>query len=253
MIDSRFGKPLVAAFALVLLGAAPAWAQFNLLDAAKKMLDGGAAGGANAPAAGALSTDEIVRGLRDALKVGTERVVGRLGQSDGFNADPEIHIPLPDSLARVQKALRRVGMAKLADDVELKLNRAAEAATPRAKALFWDAIANMTLDDAKRIYDGPKDAATQYFRGRMSGPLADAMRPVVDDTLAEVGAIRSYDAMMGEYQSLPFVPDVKADLTQHVLDRALDGLFLYLAREEAAIRENPAKRTTAILRRVFGS
>jgi hypothetical protein len=111
----------------------------------------------------------------------------------------------------------------------------------------------MTLDDVKRIYNGPKDAATQYFRGKMTTPLADAMRPVVDSALTDVGAIQAYDAMIGRYKSIPFVPDVKANLTTHVLERALDALFLFLAREEAAIRENPAKRSTALLQKVFGA
>jgi hypothetical protein len=200
-----------------------------------------------------LATDEIAAGLREALKVGTERVVNTVGKVDGFNANPEIHIPLPDSLRKVQSALKTVGMSQLADDLELKLNRAAEAAAPKAKAVFWDAIQGMSLDDVKRIYNGPKDAATQYFKTKMSGPLADSMRPVVDSSLSEVGAIKAYDTMMGQYKTLPFVPDVKANLTSYVLDKGLSALFLYLGREEAAIRENPAKRTTELLQKVFGA
>ena len=109
------------------------------------------------------------------------------------------------------------------------------------------------MDDVKRIYDGPKDAATQYFKGKMTGPLADSMRPVVDSSLSEVGAVKAYDAMIGQYKSMPFVPDVKANLTSHVLDKALGALFLFLGREEAAIRENPTKRTTELLQKVFGT
>ena len=165
----------------------------------------------------------------------------------------EIHIPLPDTLAKVQSTLKLVGSSDMADDLELRLNRAAEAAAPKAKAVFWDAIAAMTLDDAKRIYDGPKDAATQYFRGKMSAPLADSMRPVIESTLSQGGAINAYDDMIDRYKSVPFVPDVKANLTAYVLKRTLDALFLYLAREEAAIRENPAQRSTALLRKVFGA
>ena len=149
--------------------------------------------------------------------------------------------------------MRTVGASGLTDDLELKLNRAAEAATFRAKEVFWNAITDMSLDDAKCIYEGPKDTATQYFKGRMSGPLTDSMRPMVDSTLSEVGAIQEYDSMMGRYKAVPFVPDVKADLTTHVLERDLDALFLYLAREEAATRENPVKRSTALLQKVFGA
>lgn len=236
---------------LAAAGVSPAAGQ-SWLEKGKSLLQGvtkpSEGGGASS-----LAVDEIAAGLKEALKVGTERVVGTVGRENGFNNNSEIHIPLPDTLAKVQSTLRSVGASGLADDLELKLNRAAEAATPRAKQVFWQAISDMTLDDAKRIYDGPKDAATQYFKGKMSGPLTESMRPVVDSTLSEVGAIRAYDSMIGKYKSVPFVPDVKADLTTHVLDRALDALFLYLAREEAAIRENPVKRSTALLQKVFGA
>lgn len=201
----------------------------------------------------ALSVAEIAEGLRDALKVGSERVVAQVGTQDGFNADPEIHIPLPENMQRVQRTLSRIGLASMVDDLELKLNRAAEAAAPQAKQLFWDAIAQMTLEDVQAIYKGPNDAATQYFRRTMSDPLRTTMRPVVDDTLQQVGAIQAYDRTIARYKDIPFVPDVKADLSNHVLDRALDGLFLYLAREEAAIRDQPVKRTTDILKKVFGA
>jgi hypothetical protein len=133
------------------------------------------------------------------------------------------------------------------------LNRAAEAAAPEAKELFWQAISEMTLDDVRRIYDGPDDAATRYFQDKMTPPLAKRMEPVVDRSLADVGAIQSYDNMMGQYESVPFVPDVKADLISYVVEKAMDGLFYYVAKEEAAIRNNPAARTTEILRRVFGA
>jgi len=200
-----------------------------------------------------LSVGDIGNGLKDALKVGTERVVGTLGRPDGFNMSPDVHIPLPGVLATVKNALERVGAGALATDLELRLNRAAEAAVPRTKQLFWDAIQQMTLDDARQIYEGPKDSATQYFRAKMSAPLAKSMKPIVDDELADAGAVQAYDRMMGQYKAIPFMPDARADLTEYVLEKAADGMFLYLGREEAAIRENPAKRSTEILQRVFGA
>jgi len=225
-------------------------AQSDLFGTAKGLLN--TLGGGQAPGASALRTDDIVAGLREALRIGTERVVGTIGRPDGFNASPDIHIPLPDSLTRVQSALKRVGMGSFGDELELKLNRAAEAATPKAKKIFWQAISSMSVQDARKILDGPSDAATRYFKGRMSSPLKDEMRPVIKTTLSEVGAIAAYDSMIGRYQSLPLVPSVKADLTEYSLNKALDGIFLYLAREEAAIRENPARRTTDLLKKVFG-
>ncbi len=199
-----------------------------------------------------LSDFEIGRGLREALTVGTERVVGRLGVVDGFNLDPAVHIPLPRTLQRVQDALGAVGLSGMVDDLETRLNRAAEIATPRAKALFFDAIEAMTLDDVRKILSGPDDAATRYFEGKMTNPLARAMRPIVDDALQDAGAVRAYDNVMGEYEALPLVPNLKADLTDHVLKLGIAGIFHYLAIEEAAIRNNPVKRTTELLRHVFG-
>jgi hypothetical protein len=210
-------------------------------------------GSETGPSGSALSTADITAGLRDALKVGTERVVGLIGKTDGYNADPDIHIPLPSQLQTVQSTLKRFGMSSLADDLELKLNRAAEAAAPKTKQIIWDAITKMTVDDARAIYNGPEDAATQYFQRTSTGDLKAVVRPVVDNALSEVGAIAAYDKMISQYKSLPLVPDVKANLSDHTVDYALKGLFHYLAKEEAAIRQNPAKRTTDILAKVFGS
>jgi hypothetical protein len=200
-----------------------------------------------------LTDREIGSGLREALQIGTERVVDRLGRTDGFNLDPEIHIPLPKTLASVQSALKTVGMSTLVDDLELRLNRAAEIATPKAKELFWQAIEQMTLSDVRTILNGPDNAATEYFRGKMSHPLAEAMHPVVDESLGEAGAVQAYDRMMGRYKTIPFVPDAKADLTTYVLEKGIDGIFYYIGKEEAAIRRDPVKRSTDLLRRVFGA
>ena len=201
----------------------------------------------------ALTSAEIGKGLKEALRVGTGRVVDTLGRANGFNGSSDVHIPLPGALGTVNKTLSRIGLSSMTDDLELRLNRAAEAAVPRAKKLFGKAITDMTFDDVKRIYNGPKDSATRYFQGKMTPPLMTSMRPVVDQELAKAGAVQSYDKVMGSYRSIPFVPDAKSNLTDYVLEKALDGVFLFLAREEAAIRENPAKRTTALLKKVFGA
>jgi hypothetical protein len=212
---------------------------------------GGLTGNSGSLGAG-LDTGEIVEGLKEALGIGTERAVGTVGVLDGFNADPAIHIPLPDSLSKVQSALKTVGMAGMADELELKLNRAAEEASSQATDIFWASIENMSIEDAKGILNGPDDAATQYLRRTTGGQLKDSMRPVVDSSLSEVGAIQSYDAMMGEYESIPFMPDAKADITDYALDKTMDGLFYYVAQEEAAIRNNPVERSTELLKKVFG-
>ncbi len=217
-----------------------------LKQAAGKSTGGQTAGGSS------LMPAEIAEGLKEALRVGSQRVVDRLGAADGFNADPSIRIPLPQSLQTVHKALSRVGMGGMTEDLALRLNRAAEAAAPKARDLFLDAVSRMTIQDAQAIWKGAPDAATRYFEGQMSAPLAAAMRPVVEQSLSQAGAVQAYDQVMGQYRSLPLVPDLKADLTGHVVDYGLKGIFTYLAKEEAAIRANPAQRTTALLQKVFG-
>lgn len=239
--------PTVVSIFLVLAGlGGNASAAAGWLDKLKEMVSG------DDQKQHALSADEIGGGLKEALRIGTENVVGSLGTVDGFNLDPQIHIPLPQQLGQVQKVLGKVGLDSMLTDLEVRLNRAAEIATPKAKQLFIGAINDMTLDDVMAIYNGPEDSATQYFKSRMSGPLAAEMKPIVDESLADAGAAKSYDAAMERYNSVPFVPKVDADLSDYVVAKGMDGIFYYLAKEEAAIRQDPAKRTTDLLKLVFG-
>jgi hypothetical protein len=201
----------------------------------------------------ALSLEDMSKGFKQALTIGSEKVVARLGQVDGFNADPSAHIPLPKNLEKVRKALSKVGLSSYVDDLELKLNRAAEAATPVAKQLFIDSISTMSFDDVKRIYQGPKDSATHFFETKMSPSLSLKMQPIVDRSLSEVGAINAYDQVIKKYQDIPFVPDIKADLSKHVIDKGMAAIFHYIAQEEAAIRNDPLRQTSELLKKVFGA
>ena len=243
-------RRLVLGFGLAAL-AAPAMAQGNLLQQGKGLLDSIGKGGGSGGGGSALGQVEVGKGLKEALRVGSETVVGQLGAVDGFNLDPFAHIELPSWLETVRSALSRVGQSGMLDDLTLKLNRGAEVATAQVKPLFWDAIEAMTLQDVMDIFNGPDDAATQYFRRTMDQPLKGKMRPVIDTSLADVGAVRTYEATVAQYKQIPFVPDVKGDLTNHVLDKSLDGIFHYIGEEEAAIRNNPAKRVTPLLQKVF--
>ncbi|MBS3809011.1 MAG: DUF4197 domain-containing protein [Desulfobacterales bacterium] len=199
------------------------------------------------------TNSEISNAFKQALRIGSENVVAQLGQKNGFNDDPAVHIPLPEKLDTVKSALNKIGLSSLTENLELKLNRAAEKATPEAKKLFLQAIKNMTFEDVMNIYKGPEDSATKYFKNSMSGALAEEMRPIVKNSLSSVGAVKTYNRVMDEYNSIPLVPDAKADLAGYVTNEAMDGIFYYMAEEEAAIRENPAKQTTELLKRVFGS
>jgi hypothetical protein len=194
---------------------------------------------------------EIAQGLKEALSVGTQRAVGYLGVRDGFWLNRAVNIPLPDSLRKVEKSLRTFGQGKVVDDFHLSLNRAAEAAVPEAAAIFGDAIRGMTLTDASRILNGPNNAATEYFRSRTSGALTARFEPIVAKATASVGATRKYKDLSAKVAK--FVPGYQMqDLDAYVTDKALTGLFITLAGEELKIRQDPAARTTELLKKVFG-
>ncbi len=224
----------------------------DLTKAAKSILDKGSEG-SSASSLGGLSTDDITAGLKEALTTGSNAVVSQLGTSEGFSSDPAIRIPLPKSLAKARNLAKKIGLEGSFDDLELKLNQAAEEATPKAKALFLNAIQGMSVDDARGILSGPDDAATEYFRGKTGVDLQDQMRPIIDDALANVGAVTTFNNLLSKYNRIPLAPKVDADLTSHVVEEGSNGIFYYLAQEEKAIRENPIKRTSQILQRVFGS
>jgi hypothetical protein len=200
-----------------------------------------------------LTQQEIAAGLKQALEVGTNTVVSQIGKRNGFNLDPVIHIPLPDKFAKVQRSLQKLGLSSYLDELELSLNRAAEQAVPKAKQLFWQAIRDMSWDDVMQIYNGPDDAATRYFQNKMTPALKREMSPVIKSTLASAGVIKAYDKVMNKYYSIPYVPNISVDLESYAMDKTLDGMFYYLAKEEAAIRHDPVKRTTELLKRVFGT
>ena len=232
------------------LGLAPMHAHAGLLEDILEAVTKGDTG-----SSGSLSQADAAAGLREALIVGTGRVVSRVGRLDGYFGDNLIRIPLPGFLSTAQSALRAVGQSAMLDDLELRLNRAAETAAPIAKSIFIDAIKAMTVQDAIGIVRGSDTAATDYFRGKMTPPLTNAFRPVVKNELKDAGALRSFDRLAERYEDIPLVPalqdSAKDDLITHGLEGALHGLFYYLGKEEAAIRNDPAKRTSEILRKVF--
>ena len=212
-----------------------------------------AAGGLSGAAAGPLSTGEIVEGLKAALEKGSGAVVSRLGQPDGFLGDPVARIPLPAQLQGAADFASKVGLGSYFDDLRVRLNRAAEQATPEAKALFVGAIRRMSIDDARAILTGPDDAATQYFERTTGDALVSRMRPIVSRSLDQVGAVQVFDELLERYRRVPLAPPIDADLAGYVAGEAKKGIFHYLATEEQAIRDNPAERTSEILRRVFGA
>ena len=201
-----------------------------------------------------LTQFEIEAGLRQALEIGTERVATKLGVTDGYWQDPAIRIPLPDTLAGVQSQLARIGQSGPLDDLELRMNRAAESAVPVAKDIVIDAVKGITIEDAVQLLNGGNTAATDYLRAKSESNLKAIFTPYVEDALANSQAYVLLDSVVSGNPLLNAVAgDYRSDLTNHAVEFGLDGVFHYLAQEEQKIRENPVARTTDLLRRVFGS
>jgi hypothetical protein len=247
-----------AVLALLFAGAPLTASAQNLLQQGRDLLE--KAPGGSAPAArqvsggGAnLSDGEIGSGLKDALRVASQRVVGRVGKTNGYNGDPAIRIPLPDPLQKIEGPLKSIGASGMLDDLQLRMNRAAEQAAPKALNIFTDAVSKMTINDARGILNGPQDAATQYFKRTTTSSLTTTFRPIVDQSLSGTGAVGAFKSVQGKASDIPFAgQEVQSfNLTDFTVGKALDGLFHYLGTEEAAIRTNPAARTTDLLKKVF--
>ena len=200
-----------------------------------------------------LSNTDIVAGLKEALKVGSDNTVQLTGKTDGYFANEAIKILMPEQLRTVEKGLRALGQGEKVDEFVLSMNRAAEKAAPAAKDIFWNAITGMSIDDARQILNGGDTAATDYFKAKTGEALTAAFRPVVDESMKEVGVVKQYKQLQGSYQSLPFSSSLPSfDIEAYVVAKALDGLFLVLGEQERKIRTDPAAQVTSLLKQVFG-
>jgi len=200
-----------------------------------------------------LSEDEIVNGLKQALEIGTGNAVQTVSQTHGYFKNPDIRIPLPENVKKVEKLLRATGFGSQVDQFELSMNRAAERAAPEAKAIFWDAIKQMSFADGRQILDGPDDAATRYFQEKTASRMQQVFKPITHQAMSEVGVTRNYQSIDDKIKTIPYAERMSFDLDQYVTDKALSGLYLMLAEEEKKIRQDPASRVTDLLKKVFGS
>jgi len=236
---------LAAGLLALLLWSAPPTAQAvwgNLFQGVRNLIGGGN-----------LQNEDIIAGLKEALRIGAGNSVAQVGQLGGYLNNPDIRIPLPAPLAKTEKLLRFAGYGDQVDAFEASMNRAAEQAAPQAKEIFWQAIGDMTLDDAQQILNGGDTAATDYFAERTRPKLAALFSPIVHDSMAAVGATRNFQQLDTTLKSLPFGEALSFDLDRYVTDGALDGLFVILGEEERKIRQDPAARTTELLKKVFGA
>ncbi len=211
-----------------------------------------------AAAAHALSLADITSrdasgGLKEALTQGAGKAVNLLGRNDGFLGNPKVKIPLPESVQKVEGLMRSFGLGKQADELVTAMNRAAEAAVPQAKTLLVNSIKQMSVEDAKGILSGGDDSATQYFRRTTSKPLTDKFKPVVKQAMAKVKLAEKYDQFAGKAAKYGLVREEDAQLENYVTQKALDGLYLMIAEEEKAIRNDPAGAAGKLAKKVFGA
>lgn len=208
---------------------------------------------AHAAGLSSLSNADAASGLKEALVQAAESAVGKLSAVDGFLGNADVRIPLPDSLQKVEKGMRMFGMGKQADELVLKMNRAAEAAVPEARALLIDSVKQMSVADAKNILTGGDDAATRYFEKTTSGPMAEKFLPIVKKATEDVQLAQQYNKLAETGARYGLVKKEQANLEEYVTQKALDGVYLMMAEEEKAIRADPLGQASSLLKKVFGS
>lgn len=230
----------------VLLLASTVFAQSPLDEIRKKIEEATANKNTN------VSNDKLVAGLKEALRVGTGNAVAETGRPDGFLKNAAIKILLPEKLRTVGKGMRMVGMGSQVDALEVGMNRAAEQAAPKAKAIFLNSLTRMTFSDARQIFTGGDTAATDYFKRTSSDELTAAFAPIVHRAMENVGVVRQYNKLLQNPLAAPLANDKEFNLDDYVVGKTMDGLFYMLGQEEKKIRTDPAAQITPILREVFG-
>jgi len=199
-----------------------------------------------------ITQDEAASAIKEALNKGINKGVDIVSRENGYFGDLEIKIPFPEEAKSVENKLRAMGMGKKVDEVVLSINRAAEDASVKARDIFITAIKQMTVNDAINIVKGNDDAATKYLQSHTTNDLVKQFRPLIDESLNKVNATKYWSEIMNTYNKIPLVQKVNPDLGDYVTRKAIDGLFVKIAHEEKEIRQNPAARTSELLKKVFG-
>lgn len=199
-----------------------------------------------------LTTAEVAEGLKEALVKGISTGSDLVSVTDGYFKNPEIKIPFPPDVKKVEDALRKIGLGNQVDKFVMTLNRGAEDAAKEAKPIFIAAIKSMTIQDAWSILRGEDNAATEYLKRTTSGLLKEKFKPVIQSSLNKVNATKYYSDIVTRYNQIPLVDKVNPELDDYATDKAIEGLFLMIAKEEKNIRQDPIARTTELLKKVFG-
>ena len=218
--------------------------QAQLLNEAMKLVGSGTSG---------LTEKDATDGIREALIRGTNESVAVVSKLNGYFANPEIKIPFPESARDIEKKLRAVGLGSQVDEAILSINRAAEDAAKSAQPIFVAAVKGMSISDAIQVVRGGNDAATRYLAKTTTPELKARFTPVIRASLDRVNATKYWEDLIRSYNQIPFVTKQNPDLAAYATDKAISGLFVMIAREELKIRQNPAARTTELLKKVFGN
>ncbi len=201
-----------------------------------------------------IKAEDVAKGLVEALKVGAQKSTEKASVVDGFYKNADIFIPFPKDAIKVKAALEKAGMKKQVTDFELSLNRAAEEATKKALPILIDAITGITFTDAMSIFRGSKDAATIYLKDKTSSKLKETFKPIVKEAISKVKVTKYWENVANSYNKINVLSGgkkVNPDLEMYITEKAIDGLFKLIAKEEEQIRDNPAARTTDLLKKIF--
>lgn len=212
-----------------------------------------AANGTNTANSGALSNGDVVKGLKEALSVGTNNSISLTSKTDGFLSNPLIFIPWPQEAIVMKERLTQLGLQKQITDFETSLNRAAEEATKTAAPIFLNAITNMSISDGFAILNGNDTAATHFLREKTYASLKQSFSPTVTDAINKVKVTSYWSPLISTYNKIPGIQPQNPNLTDYVTDKAISGLMAMIAKEETKIRKDPMARVTDILKKVFGS
>lgn len=208
---------------------------------------------ANGIKGGKLSNEEVVKGLKEALSVGTNNSSSMASKLDGFYKNPRLFIPWPEEAKEMKARLIKMGFAKKIEEFEMSLNRAAEEAALKAAPVFVSAITNMSVQDGFAILNGADTSATNYLRKTTYAPLKDNFLPVVKEAIEKVNVTAYWNPLVTAYNKLPAVKKQNPDLNDYVTNKAINGLMVLIADEEIKIRKDPAARVTDLLKKVFGN
>lgn len=198
-----------------------------------------------------VTDQEISTAFKQLLENATVKSVATLSAEQGFSNDPDVAIPFPVEAKKLEQTLRKVGFDSLVDEFYLTMNQAAESAVAQATPLFINAIKNITFTEAARLLKGGDTAITEFLKQKTFTSLVSSFSPVVNEKLEENKVTKNWNKMVSKYNKLPLVKPVQSDLGVHVTEKTIEGLFFYIAKEEKLIRENPAQRTTELLKKVF--